>query len=184
LCSCFRLIFCSFPAKRAAGNLWYHFVQVVDVPASSWCVLDEQQPQQQQSSSSPAGAAQKPQPLNPPASAAAGSAAAAATRQPRPGKLLAISLALPEPTQEERQYKKGELIWRFGDRCKRVSVMVQPEKGARLACDSRQGTCYCCCCGTILIICVALHCVAPLYARFRCAAEQRSRHTLLPPRPW
>jgi hypothetical protein len=55
----------------------------VDAPASSWCVLEEQQ-----------------QPGTP--------AAAGAPHKRRPGKLLHVSLVLPEPTEEEMQYKKGE----------------------------------------------------------------------------
>ncbi|WIA19449.1 hypothetical protein OEZ85_004064 [Tetradesmus obliquus] len=63
--------------------------KVVDVPASSWCVLEERQP--------PTGST----------AAAAAAAAGGGQARRRPGKLLSISLALPPPTEEERQYKKG-----------------------------------------------------------------------------
>ncbi|WIA39722.1 hypothetical protein OEZ86_005784 [Tetradesmus obliquus] len=63
--------------------------KVVDVLASSWCVLEERQP--------PTGST----------AAAAAAAAGGGQARRRPGKLLSISLALPPPTEEERQYKKG-----------------------------------------------------------------------------
>lgn len=71
---------------------WYACaVQVVDVAASSWCVLEDQQP---------------------PGRPAAAAAAAGSQLKRRPGKLLSVTLAVPEPTGEEVQYKKGE-----GARC-------------------------------------------------------------------
>jgi hypothetical protein len=59
----------------------------VHVAASSWCVLQEQQP---------------------PGTTPAAAAAAGGSQKCRPGKLLHVSLVLPEPTEEEVQYKKGE----------------------------------------------------------------------------
>ncbi|KAF6254987.1 hypothetical protein COO60DRAFT_1641921 [Scenedesmus sp. NREL 46B-D3] len=60
--------------------------KVVDVAASSWCVLEDQQP---------------------PGRPAAAAAAAGSQLKRRPGKLLSVTLAVPEPTGEEVQYKKG-----------------------------------------------------------------------------
>jgi hypothetical protein len=47
---------------------------------------------------------QQPPGTAPTAAAAAGGGQARC----RPGKLLSVSLALPEPTEEEMHYKKGE----------------------------------------------------------------------------
>eukprot|EP00878_Enallax_costatus_P027486 GHUV01029603.1.p1 GENE.GHUV01029603.1~~GHUV01029603.1.p1 ORF type:complete len:211 (+),score=66.93 GHUV01029603.1:1990-2622(+) len=73
-------------AKQGSGY------KAVDTATSSWCVFDQQQQQQQHMASK---------------NSLPSAAGPAATRSPRPGKILSISLALPEPTLEEIQYKKG-----------------------------------------------------------------------------
>jgi hypothetical protein len=67
--------------------------QVVDVAASSWCLLDQEVQQQQQ-----------------PAPASSSSSSPVPSRR-KAGKLLSISLVLPESTQEEVQYKMGGWRW-------------------------------------------------------------------------